>query len=77
MTAPMVIESAMNGAVFLAYIDQILGAALKRPICENFPSGLFVLYAAASVLSCRRFLVQNAATTSDMRAMCQFDRNRL
>ena len=44
---------------------------------RNFPSGLFVLYAAASVPSYRRFLVQNAATTFDMPAMCQFDRNLL
>src|SRR5215831_684683 len=30
MTAPMVIEGAMNGAAFLAYIEQILGPTLKR-----------------------------------------------
>jgi transposase len=30
MTAPMVIEGAMNGPAFLAYIEQILGPTLKR-----------------------------------------------
>jgi hypothetical protein len=30
MTAPMVIEGAMNGPAFLAYIERILGPALKR-----------------------------------------------
>ena len=30
MTVPMVIEGAMNGAAFLAYIEQILGPTLKR-----------------------------------------------
>ena len=30
MTAPMVIEGAMNGAALLAYIEQILGPTLKR-----------------------------------------------
>ena len=30
MIAPMVIEGAMNGAAFLAYIEQILGPTLKR-----------------------------------------------
>jgi transposase len=30
MTAPMVIEGAMNGPAFLAYIEQILRPTLKR-----------------------------------------------
>src|SRR6516165_70515 len=30
MTAPMVIEGAMNGPAFLAYIERILGPTLKR-----------------------------------------------
>jgi transposase len=30
VTAPMVIEGAMNGPAFLAYIEQILGPTLKR-----------------------------------------------
>src|SRR6516162_2115812 len=30
MTAPMVIEGAMDGPAFLAYIEQILGPTLKR-----------------------------------------------
>jgi hypothetical protein len=29
MTAPMVMEGAMNGLAFLAYIEQILGPTLK------------------------------------------------
>jgi hypothetical protein len=29
MTAPMVMDGAMNGLAFLAYIEQILGPTLK------------------------------------------------
>jgi transposase len=35
------------------------------------------LHRRSSLLSFRHFLVQNAATTSDMPPMCQFDRNPL
>src|SRR6516164_8093961 len=119
MTAPMVIEGAMNGRAFLAYIEQILGPTLKRgdvvvidnlsvhkvsgveeaierrgarveylpkyspdlnPIelsfskfkayLRKFSEQTFLTYTGASLLSFRHFLVQNAATTFDMLAMC-------
>lgn len=41
MTAPMVIEGAMNGEMFLAYVEQCLTRALKRNdivVLDNFAS---------------------------------------
>jgi transposase len=40
MTAPMVIEGAMNGEAFLAYVEQCLVPTLKRNdivVADNFP----------------------------------------
>jgi len=126
MTAPMVIEGAMNGPAFLAYIEQILGPTLKRGdivVIDNLSvhkvagveeaiecRGARVEYlpkyspdlnpielsfskfkahlrklseqtipalTGASLLSFLHFLAQNAATTSDVPAMCHFYRNPL
>ncbi|MBI1291889.1 IS630 family transposase [bacterium] len=41
MTAPMVLDGAMNGAVFLAYIEQVLGPTLSKGdvvVMDNLPA---------------------------------------
>ena len=39
MTAPMVLEGAMNGAAFLAYVEQVLAPTLRpADVVDNLPA---------------------------------------
>jgi len=126
MVAPMVLDGPINGAAFVAYIEQCLVPTLKRGdivvidnlpahkgagvkdaieaagatlqylpqysptstrsrcrsanskhLCERPQSELSVVFAVGYVRSCQPSVARHVEITSDMPAMCPYDRNLL
>jgi len=54
MTAPMVVEGAMTGEMFLAYIEQCLAPTLLRKRPSTFLPSLAACFAVISTAAARR-----------------------
>ena len=71
MTAPFVYDGAMNGNVFLAYVNQVLVPTLAPDevvIMDNLPAGIIHVkrYEYHSVLGVHDFLLRRASSSISM-----------